>query len=337
MLEVGRVENPNPDSYLTQASWNRAHFGAWCIVSSPLILGLELTDSKLSNILDVIGNREAVAVNQQWAGHPGFLLDEYDVRHPGSKFAYVWSEKCNSSDSSQTMWRYDATTKTILTETETFNDSSTVTALCLSTDQGSNALVVDSCSTAGTSSDSQGQQQQQQVWDVDSAVTHTVKQGGKCLDSFNGQDCAVDPIGTGRIDMYPCNGGPNQEWFFGANGNNGTITDGCGACLGVKQVAPPGGGGGSDILTKVQIWAKPQPRGAFAVLLINASPETILKPYVLPFDKLNMTQHTTTATVRDIWNREDLGTFTDEFSLPAVDAFDSGFYLITPTMDKGMP
>ena len=34
---------------------------------------------------------------------------------------------------------------------------------------------------------------------------------------------------------------------------------------------------------------------------------------------------------------QDLGTFTDEFSLPAVDAFDSGFYLITPTMDKGMP
>ena len=35
MLEVGRVSAPTPDTFL---SWNRAHFGAWCITSSPLIL-----------------------------------------------------------------------------------------------------------------------------------------------------------------------------------------------------------------------------------------------------------------------------------------------------------
>jgi hypothetical protein len=55
-------------------SWNRAHFGAWCIVSAPLILGLELTDEKLNPILDIIGNKAAVKVNQEWAGHPGMLV-----------------------------------------------------------------------------------------------------------------------------------------------------------------------------------------------------------------------------------------------------------------------
>ena len=34
------------------------------MVSAPLILGLSLTDEKLNPILDIIGNAEAVAVNQ---------------------------------------------------------------------------------------------------------------------------------------------------------------------------------------------------------------------------------------------------------------------------------
>eukprot|EP00038_Savillea_parva_P002170 m.111306 g.111306 ORF g.111306 m.111306 type:complete len:180 (+) comp10749_c0_seq2:141-680(+) len=62
MLEVGRVQG--------SLEWNRAHFGAWCIVSAPLILGLELTPENLDPIIDIIGNKEALAVNQAWAGHP---------------------------------------------------------------------------------------------------------------------------------------------------------------------------------------------------------------------------------------------------------------------------
>eukprot|EP01043_Picozoa_sp_COSAG02_P062153 COSAG02_NODE_8505_length_2544_cov_6.931697_2_plen_105_part_00 len=95
MLEVGRVEAPNGNqSYWL--SWkcvlhslvvlralavssctltnvgahSRAHFGAWCIVSSPLILGLELTDANLFPILDIIGNTEAIGVNQACKYYP---------------------------------------------------------------------------------------------------------------------------------------------------------------------------------------------------------------------------------------------------------------------------
>jgi len=72
MLEVGRVAAPAPG---TGAEWNRAHFGAWCVTSSPLILGMELTDAQLQPVLDVIGNTEAIAVNQLWDGHPGLLVE----------------------------------------------------------------------------------------------------------------------------------------------------------------------------------------------------------------------------------------------------------------------
>ena len=54
---------------------SRTHFGAWCVVSSPLILGLDVTDSaRLDSVWEIITNREAIAVNQAWAQDPGALV-----------------------------------------------------------------------------------------------------------------------------------------------------------------------------------------------------------------------------------------------------------------------
>ena len=69
MLEVGNMPTYNED---------RTHFGAWCIVSSPLILGHDLTNTSLTNkIWSIISNTEAIAVNQAWAGHPGRLVRQW--------------------------------------------------------------------------------------------------------------------------------------------------------------------------------------------------------------------------------------------------------------------
>jgi hypothetical protein len=55
---------------------SRTHFGAWAIVSSPLILGLDITNkARMSSVWSFISNMEAIAVNQQWAGHPGWRLN----------------------------------------------------------------------------------------------------------------------------------------------------------------------------------------------------------------------------------------------------------------------
>jgi hypothetical protein len=57
MLEVGN---------LPTRSMDRTHFGSWCIVSSPLILGLDLLDkAKVDSVWDIITNPEAIAVNQR--------------------------------------------------------------------------------------------------------------------------------------------------------------------------------------------------------------------------------------------------------------------------------
>jgi len=90
MLEVGNFQGP---LNLTES---RSHFGAWCVISSPLILGLDVTDSsKLDDVWDIISNKEAIAVNQAWAGHPGKRLQpppEYGrCNLPGCQHQ-VWSK-----------------------------------------------------------------------------------------------------------------------------------------------------------------------------------------------------------------------------------------------------
>jgi len=85
---------------------------AGAIVSSPLILGMNLSDSHAMDISwPVVTNKEVVAVNQQYAGHPGKLVREY-YPAPGTdgpalgKFA--WAMPCNGSDPAQIGWSADA-------------------------------------------------------------------------------------------------------------------------------------------------------------------------------------------------------------------------------------
>ena len=81
MLEVG-----NFASGATAHAESRTHFGAWCIVSSPLILGLDLTDAAtVDAVWDIISNTEAIAVNQQWAGQPGRLVVDAATHQVWSK------------------------------------------------------------------------------------------------------------------------------------------------------------------------------------------------------------------------------------------------------------
>lgn len=51
---------------------SQVHMGAWCIVSSPLILAYNLSDTKYHDLVwETITNKEAIQVNQIWDGHPG--------------------------------------------------------------------------------------------------------------------------------------------------------------------------------------------------------------------------------------------------------------------------
>ena len=70
MLEVARLKN------FTES---RTHFGAWAVMSLPVIL---LFDLRVDAVADqvwptkwpIVSNQDVIAVNQRWAGHPGTRL-----------------------------------------------------------------------------------------------------------------------------------------------------------------------------------------------------------------------------------------------------------------------
>merc|ERR1712216_807258 len=81
MMEVGNFKNEH--NYIQ----SRTHFGAWCIVSSPLILGMDVTnDTIVDAVWDILSNEEAIAVNQAWAGHPGRLVEKNET-------VQVWAKR----------------------------------------------------------------------------------------------------------------------------------------------------------------------------------------------------------------------------------------------------
>ena len=76
-----------------------------------------------------------------------------------------------------------------------------------------------------------------------------------------------------------------------------------------------------------QLWAKRQPRGAMAVLLINHGGKRLEGHSVDLAAKLNLTAPSYAA--RDVWAHEDLGSVAGKLSL-SVDAYDSAFVVLTP-------
>jgi hypothetical protein len=67
----GNKYSPTQGPAASVTEW-RSHFGAWVIVSSPLILSFDLANATtMRAVWPFITNLEAIAVSQTWAGHPG--------------------------------------------------------------------------------------------------------------------------------------------------------------------------------------------------------------------------------------------------------------------------
>ena len=74
-----------PAAPVLDLPWNRAHFGAWCVVSSPLVLSMDLAGPYLAEVIPIVTNPEAIQINQEWAGHPGMLLSSVDPTQDRSR------------------------------------------------------------------------------------------------------------------------------------------------------------------------------------------------------------------------------------------------------------
>jgi hypothetical protein len=83
MLEVG-ANNPVFNGAMLSHSEARAHFATWCVLSSPLVLGLDLTnETAMSWVWDTIANERAIAVNQMYVGDAGRMVLAHGKVHMG--------------------------------------------------------------------------------------------------------------------------------------------------------------------------------------------------------------------------------------------------------------
>merc|ERR1712113_54673 len=114
MLEVGCQHGPGGkgDPGLTMAE-TRSHFGAWVIVSSPLVLSHDVNnDTIMDQIWPIIANREVLAVSQSYAGHSGSPFKKSDSTVVLDSVNFAAMDKTETIDISDTgpvvaeSWQY---------------------------------------------------------------------------------------------------------------------------------------------------------------------------------------------------------------------------------------
>ena len=177
----------------------------------------------------------------------------------------------------------------------------------------------------------------------------------------SGKAClAIENFNGPAVVWWGCNTGGNEEFIFkdgalcskvgvcppkqkgagrvlapNATAESSLLSSPChdtcqnGHCLTAKATKPGGGGGGGggDAL---QIWAKPQPNGATAVLVINDSAGNVTVPFDFAAVGFEAPPGIAT-TVLDIWTgmSSTVATGTTSFTSDIFGSHDSRFYLLS--------
>lgn len=334
MLEVANLASAEED---------RSHFHAWCIISSPLILGYAMgNDSLTEKVWGIISNREAIAVNQQFAegGGVGRLVKTFTPQDAAFKQKrFLVATACdNNSDPSQQGFSYDAATMSLrhggLCADLPYPEGSARRDLQLVQCNHSRPL---------------------QRWRLNTTETC---QGVGCpgtgcpcghITSHDRRSCFDVWCGAGLpcgqwVDVGVCNGGGNQRFWL----KDGRLRSGGSPhveCL-ASSTTPPqplsvGGGRRFDphpIQNQAfSIWEKRQPGGASAVLVLsNQDVGGAAAAVTLELSELNPSwTRRTTVSVRDIAARRDAGTAKGKFVTDPISGHDSRFYLLKPTAGNG--
>jgi len=270
-------------------------------VSSPLVLSIHPTDANLEDLLDIIGNKEALAINQAWAGHPGTLIKTLPPAIPPAPPVeagpHAVSVAPNASDTTQTGWQYDTKKNTLVLRGE-----------CLSTDGKDLPMTFTECGNKST--------YQNFTYDPATGEFHIdAPAGGSKLYPFCLQSAGGNP---GKVDVYSCRGTAVQKFKIDTDKGTLCTTDGSSCIAGRSSYDPPPAG-----VAGVQWWAKPLGGGRVAALFLNGGP----LPYNsnISMGELNVT---TAATATDVWTGADAGAVVDGvFHTGVVPSLDSRFVI----------
>jgi alpha-galactosidase len=256
------------------ASENIAHFSLWALIKAPLVLGNDLR-SVSQSVLNVITNKEVIAISQDPLGVQGVKIS-YTVAQDSTFASVVYADKCTGSPAQQ--FKFDATTGTI---------TSILTSGCLAqfTQQwncGAGASMGGMLYLQECGANCSGKLQKFSF--AGTWQTHFGQGTDMCLETVpkrNGQSDVV---------MLPCSGMAVQQWSY----NNSLLQNG-------EQCLTVSGG--------AEVWAVKLSGGSYAVGLFNRAyvPQTI----TVAWEDVGFSG---TALVRDLWQHNDLGKFSDSFS-----------------------
>eukprot|EP00658_Telonema_sp_P-2_P036208 TRINITY_DN26237_c0_g1_i1.p1 TRINITY_DN26237_c0_g1~~TRINITY_DN26237_c0_g1_i1.p1 ORF type:complete len:560 (+),score=92.76 TRINITY_DN26237_c0_g1_i1:54-1733(+) len=305
MLQVGMVQGG--------WNWNRAHFGAWAVTSSPLILGADLRNSTLlADILPVISNQEAISVNQAWAGHPGRLVVGTGPEPQEQQLNVVYCPTDPDSpdpDPQQVGWVAPGSGTVGLVRAPGNG--------CLANDAMVPVVTLD-CN----------QSDPLQLWQYN-ASSHVLSQPKT---SGAGQLCLGYSSWGWWLGIWPvdsqCDGGtqpdPSRQFVFHPN-KTLTLTNNsfpaARRCIRASVVPNTG--------SPVQVWAKPLPNKAVALFGLNSGMySTGDMQLELSFELLGLDARL--AKVRDVWQHADNGTVGERIDI-TIPALDSVFLVLTPT------
>lgn len=338
MMEVGRLATSEED---------RSHFGAWCIVSSPLILGCDLSDiNTMAKIWPIVSNREAIAVNQQYVGHPGRLVAAWDVVPPPAPptiSGYLRVANCQRGKPSQSGFSFDESTSTIRRAMINRRPNSTAGHSVTTSDcvdwSSHEQLELRNCdgSTGQEFHQLPGQAGHMFVALTEQhPVTEAVAGGAQCIGiGTQPSYCSVLPCESAKpMLLQGCRNGSHTQEFFFADGMLHTQQRGPPQCAEMSPFPAddPTRSGKVVMQRAFSLWAKPQPDGAVAVFLLSNQDSKVGGSAVaINFTRVGLSAAVNRVSVRDVWQQKDLGIFTGtSFVSSSIGGHDSRFYIFKP-------
>jgi hypothetical protein len=229
-------------------------------------------------------------VNQHYFGFSGSAFFS-SVQPPVAPGDYVLAVPCNASDATQHGFTYDAAAQAIR-----FGGK------CVDASDGSQVMLA-GCSGSPA-----------QTWSYSNKTKYFIdKKDGNCLDVW----ASNGPPGGPGVQTYGCHGAQGQLWTV--NAAERTISANAdGFCLASRKAVP----------NQLKYFYKPQSwDGAkAAVLLINVDAQPADLMFL--FADVPGLAGGAQCSIRDIWQRKDLGTFTASFTAAAVGVHDAAFLLL---------
>jgi len=286
----------------TQAEY-RAQFSIWAILSSPLILGNDLTKMDAA-CKDIILNREVIEISQDPKVVRGKLMYQWpDSTWPNltggalgvapAQTLQLGLEPCNSTAPEQ-RFRYNSSDGSLVAEES---------GMCLTyfgyTESNTGLAACEGWVAPGVGG---------QLWRWANRSLFNVGNGEKCLDVFNcdaKSEIAVQTCTCGSTDCFAasspqaCNE-ENLHWSLDDSGVISTAIGGGALCLAARPMPH------SAMNITMQLWMKPLDDGSVAVVAFNRG--TMAMPMTIPWWMLSLAT-AQTCDVRDLWQQHNLGTF----------------------------